>query len=153
MSRLMVPLDGLIPRLNESWGKPGEPGDVDEIHHVCTLIRNSLEQIVLFEERVYFTNGPKSYQKVLNLLRDIAGPQADKFADIPNFLDELLLLLEAERDKGPSPPQTITKTITLEVSEARLDDLVREFKRAQNSLGCLTIVGVGFLLWLVMPVL
>src|SRR5437764_12262959 len=130
MSRLMKPLDGLIRRLNQSWGKPGEPGNVEEIHHVCRLFRTSLEQIVLFEERVYFTNGPKSYEKVLSLLRDIAGSQADKLAEIPTFLDELLLLLESEHAKDHGPPQTITRTITLEVSEARLDNLVREFKRA-----------------------
>jgi len=144
MSRLMRPLDGLIRRLNQSWGEPGEPGSVEEIYHVCILFQACLEQIILFEERVYFTNGPKSYENVLSLFRDIAGSQADKLAEIPLFLDELLLL--AEHAKDHSPPQTIIKTITLEASEARLDNLLREFKRAQG-LGCLIIVGVGFLLW------
>ncbi len=147
MSRLMPPLDGLIRRLNQSWGEPGEPGNVEEIHHVCKLLQASLEQIVLFEERVYFTNGPKSYEKVLSLLRDIAGSQADKLAEIPTFLDELVLLLESEHAKDHhGPPQTITKTITLEVSEVRLANIVHEFKRAQG-LVCLTILVVGLLLW------
>lgn len=152
MSRLMRPLESLSRRLNQSWGEPGEPGSVEEIHHVCVLFRSCLEQIVLFEERVYFTNGPKSYERALSLLRDIAGAQADKLAEIPKFLDDLLLLLEPEHTKDRGSPKTITKTIALEVSEARLDDLVREVNRAQY-LGCMTIVGVGFLLWPIVSVL
>lgn len=150
MSRLMEPLGGLIRRLNLGWGEPGEPGSVEEIYHVCTLFRATLEQIVLFEERVYFTNGPRSYQKVLNLLRDIVGSQANKLAEIPIFLDELLLLASERKDHGP--PQTITKTITLEVPEGRLDNLIRELRRAQNP-GCLIIAGMGFLLWRIVSVL
>jgi hypothetical protein len=159
MSRLMKPLDGLVRRLNQSWGKPGEPGSVEEIHHVCRLFRASLEQVVLFEERVYFANGPDSYARALRLLRDIAGSQADKLAEIPIFMDELLRLLESERDKSSGRPMTIGKAITLEASEARLKELVREVKRAQSPVdqqwttGCLTLLGVGFLLWLMMLVL
>jgi hypothetical protein len=156
MSRLMEPLSGLVERLNQSWGKRGEPGSVEEIHHVCSLFRASLEQIALFEERVYFANGPRSYQKVFNLLRDIAGSQADKLAEIPAFMDELLLIIESKHAKEPGPPKIITKTITLEVSEARMNDLIREFRRAQSSdylacgPGCLTIAGLGILLWLLL---
>lgn len=159
MTRLMKPLGPLIQRLNQSWGEPGEPGSAEEIHHICKLFRASLEWIVLFEERVYFTNGPDSYHRVLNLLRDIAGSQADKLAEIPIFMDELLLRLASARDKGLSPPQTIIKTITIEVSEGRLKELTREFNRAQSPIdqrwawGCLTLVLVGFLLWLVLSVL
>lgn len=151
MSKLMRPLDGLIQRLNQSWGEPGEPGSVEEIHHVCTLLQASLEQIVLFEEGVYFTNGPQSYRKVLDLLRDIAGSQADKLTEIPEFMDELLLLLESEPAKGTGPPRTVDKTITLEAPEAQLNELVREFQRAQGqTLGCLTMVAVGLFSGLVM---
>lgn len=153
MSRLMEPLESLIQRLNQSWGEPGEAGSVEEIHHVCTLIQASLEQIVLFEERVYFANGPQSYQTVLALLRDIAGSQADKLAQIPQFMDELLLLVEqSEEADANGSPKTMAKTITLEVSEARMDALVREIKRVQGA-GCLAIVGVGLLLWSTVSIL
>lgn len=150
MSRLMQPFGGLIQRLNDSWGKPGEAGSVEEIHHICVLFRDSLEQIALFEERVYFTNGPNSYQKVLSLLRDVAGSQADKFAEIPTFMDELLLIADSSSTDSSEhgSPKRIEKTITLKVSEEHMDELVREFKRAQ-SLGCLVMAGVALTIWAV----
>jgi hypothetical protein len=140
MSRLMAPLHGLFPRLNQSWGEPGDPGSVEEIHHVCKLLRSSLEQIIQFEERVYFTNGPESYSRVLELFRDIAGSQAEKLAEIPEFMDELVLLSESELSSDSGRPRKVEKVITLEASEERLNELVREIRRAQGaSLGCLAV--------------
>ena len=55
MSRMAHPMEGLINRLNASWGKQGEPGDVDEIHHVCKMISEHLHQMLLHEEEIYFS--------------------------------------------------------------------------------------------------
>jgi hypothetical protein len=51
MTEMVGPLTKIIERFNKAWGKPGEPGDVDEIHHTALLLRDSLGQIVHHEER------------------------------------------------------------------------------------------------------
>jgi hypothetical protein len=141
MSRLMAPLEGLFPRLNQSWGEPGEPGSAEDIHHICKLLNASLEQIVQFEERVYFTNGPESYKRVLELFRNIAGSQAEKLAEIPEFMDDLVLLSESEPHSNSGQPRKVERAITLEAPEERLNDLIREIRRAEGaSLGCLAIL-------------
>jgi hypothetical protein len=145
MSRLMKPFNGLIQRLNQSWGKPGEPGSVEEIHHICKLLQATLAQIVLLEERLYFANATKPYQRALTLLRDLTGSQVDKLAEIPAFMEELLLVLEEEQANKTGLTRVMTKTITFEAPGERLKELERELSRAE-SWGCL-VIGFIILLW------
>ncbi len=43
MQKLMPPFEGLLQRLNLSFGEVGEKGNIDEIHHICILISDYIE--------------------------------------------------------------------------------------------------------------
>lgn len=132
-SNLISPICSLFDRLSQSWGAPGESGSVEEIHHICRLIRDSLEQVVLFEEQIYFTNAPEEYEKVLNLLKDILGSQAQKLAEVPDTLDEVVSLIGKDHGGDSDYPRTIKKTIVFELPKGWEKRIIREIKRAERT--------------------
>ena len=148
MSTLFEPLAGLSNKLNESMGLPGHEGDSREIHHVCRLIRDNLEQIVLFEERLRFAHTPEEYGRVVGLLKGVTSAQAEKLAEIPSSLDEAVSLLDDDCDQE----RRIEKTIVFELPSRWEKEIVREMKRAirgNSQSGCLiaaTIVAIPLLL-------
>jgi hypothetical protein len=81
---------------------------------------------------------------VLELLRDIAGSQAEKLGEIPGFMDELVLLSESAAQSGSGERRIVEKIITIEAPEARLNDLLRELRRAEG-IGCMPALVAGFL--------
>ncbi|WP_162938007.1 hypothetical protein [Kiloniella sp. EL199] len=94
MSKLFLPLEKLLESLTNSWGEPGLSGEVDEIHHSCSLIRDLLHQVLEHEERVRFISVSEGLEGLPNLLQDTIGSQIDKLRSIPNRLDEITLLAE-----------------------------------------------------------
>ncbi len=124
-SNLTQPFVVLIERLNKCWGEPGEAGDIDEIFHITSLIRDHLEQIVLYEEQVYFANVPDEYNGLISLLKNIIGSQAEKLATIPDSLDELLSLIGTNHGGTTENPLIIKKNITFDVP----DDFEKEWNR------------------------
>ncbi len=131
-SKIISPLSNLVNRLSESCGPPGEPGSANEIHHICCLIRDNLEQVVDFEEKIYFTNAPDEYEKVFDLLKDLLGSQAEKLADIPATLDEAVSIIDTDHGGDSEDFRMIKKTIVFDVPEGWNKKLVREFKRARK---------------------
>jgi len=83
LTRMIPPAVGLLDQLTNSWGKPGEPGDVKEIHHITKLIRDYLEHIITFEEKLHFVNIPEEYQRLVDLLKNLIGSQVVKLSNIP----------------------------------------------------------------------
>ncbi len=149
-SNLIGPISSLMERMSASWGKPGEEGDIDEIHHVCQLISNSLEQVVFFEESIYFTNAPEEYRKVIDLLKDILGSQARKLADIPDYLDGVVELVAAEAGRSDGPPRTITKTIDFNLPKGWSRRMTREIRHAERRYSGKSDFGAWFLVILVL---
>ena len=51
LSSISSPVTKLLDRLTQSWGRPGESGNIEEIRHICCLISNYLEQVITPEEK------------------------------------------------------------------------------------------------------
>ncbi len=129
-SALVAPPANLINRLGFAWGKAGEIGDVGEIHHICRLLRDSLSEIVTFEERLHFANVPEAYEKSLNLLKGVLGSQIEKLGEIPRTLDEVIALIGSDDESDEIEPRVIKKSIDFQVPEGWEEDFARELKRA-----------------------
>lgn len=114
MARLVRPCKALVESLSKSWGEPGVSGNVNEIHHVVKLIQSYLEQVVKFEERLIFTVLPEEFNGLVNLLKDIIGSQAEKLTMIPEYLDDILIMME-NLDPESDEKITIHKTISFEL--------------------------------------
>ena len=133
-SNLMGPIVSLIERLNESWGSFGEPGNVEEIHHICCMIRDNLEQILKYEEQINFVNVPEEYETLVNLIKGLLGSQVQKLADIPIYLDEVVSLIEVEHGGTIENPYMVKKSITFDIPKEWERQMDRELKRAERHL-------------------
>ncbi|EJL65719.1 HNH endonuclease [Flavobacterium sp. CF136] len=157
LSRIVPPAVGLLDRLTKSWGKPGEPGDIKEIHHVTKLIKEYLEHIIEFEERIQFVNVPPEYQKAVHLLKNLIGSQIAKLSSIPADLDEILLFAENQQ-KGNENPKEIRKEFIIEIPDSWQKEFNKEINKLQNkqdyntssSSGCFTalIIMIGIIMFL-----
>ncbi|SHM97753.1 HNH endonuclease [Flavobacterium chilense] len=142
MSRITIPAVGLLEKLTKSWGKLGQPGDLKEIHHVTKLIKEYLEHVIAFEERIRFVNIPSEYQKILCLLQNLIGSQVEKLSIIPLELDNVISIIQNPR-KEHETPTIIEKEITFEVPASWQKDLNREINKlggystSKHSSGCL----------------
>lgn len=156
---IFAPAVSLIDRLNTSWGAPGEPGNVEEIHHICILIRDYLEQVVLYEEQIYFANVPDEYENLVDLIKDLIGSQAEKIAEIPDALDEVVSMIGADIGHEDEDPCVIEKTIEFNVPEGWEKKMNRELKKIgarslhgseEESIGTLSGLFIGLIvLWLI----
>lgn len=131
LRRMLVPAAGLLDRLTKSWGKPGEPGDLNEIHHITKLIKAYLEYIIDFEERIRFVNVPPKYERAVNLLQDLIGSQITKLSSIPADLDEIVLFTE-NLPKENTQQKEIKKVIVFEVPEYWDREFSRELAKIYN---------------------
>jgi hypothetical protein len=155
-SNMTSTIASLIDRLNESWGPPGEPGNLEEIYHITCLIRDYLEQIVRYEEQIYFTKVPEEYEKVIDLLKNNLGSQAEKLSEIPDFLDEVVSLIGANNGSTNESPNVIKKTINFDLPKEWNKQFNRELRRATGhqsketrKIGCLVL----FILFLILLIL
>jgi hypothetical protein len=155
-SILLTPLVSLIDRLNKSWGPQGEQGSVEEIYHITSLIHDHLEQIIRFEEQVYFVSVPQKYEKLVELLKNVTGSQAAKLEEIPNSLDGFVALLSEDHGGTKEKPYIVRKKITFDVPKDWEKQMSRELKRLKRhqshfpsnssvTNGCLLAV-VGFII-------
>ena len=129
LSVTLKPAIGLLDLLTKSWGKPGEPGDVQEIHHATKLIKNYLEHIIVIEEKIHFVNVPEEYEKLVYLLKNLIGSQVEKLSSIPYDLEEILTLLENTENENDLPKE-IRKELVFEVP----NNWEKEFNNALNKL-------------------
>lgn len=126
MSNLVGPLVGLIDRLTASWGPPGEPGDVEEIHDVCILIRDALAAIIDFEESMHFTRVPEEGEPLRLLLMNTIGPRANNLAEIPKKLDEMIAIIGTDHGGTAEKPTIIEWIFTFNLP----DDYGEQFDKA-----------------------
>lgn len=149
LTRIAQPAVGLLNLLTKSWGKPGEPGNVQEIHHVTKLIKDYLEQVIYFEERIHFVNVPEEYRRSVDLLKNLIGSQVKKLSSIPSDLDDIITLSKELREQN-IPPKVITKEWVFELPDYWENEFSQELNKLKNnqfstkssSSGCLPIIVV-----------
>jgi len=129
MQNFSPPIEKLLARLSESWGPPGVPGDASEIHHVCCLLRDAIQQVVNHEERLWFVNVDEDYQPLVSLLKDCFGSQVLKLETIPTILDETTALLETNHSGTKERPVVVEKIITFELPDHWAKDVESELRR------------------------
>lgn len=133
MSEMVEPLARILERINRAWGEPGEPGDVDEIHHSALLLRDSLAQIVSHEERIYSARVPPKFEELVLLLKDALGSQADKFKRTPDRLDEIVAMAIGMKDDGPSSePIVVRETIEFTLPDGWSDRFSRAVRKIEK---------------------
>ncbi len=144
LSKLSSPVPLLLERLNQSFGKPGESGDIREIHHVTILIRDSIKNVIDFEENIYFVNFPEKYDSILQLFKDTLGSQVKKLSSIPEKLDYVVSLIATDHGGTSDKPRKIEERIEFDLPENWGNDIVREMKKLhfdnENSSGCISSV-------------
>lgn len=134
MSKIVTPISPLISRLSESWGEPGQPGDIDEIHHICLLIRDWLEQVIQHEERLYFVSVSEAFHPVIDLLKSIVSSQAEKLSEVPDMMDEIVSLIGSDHEGTEEEPLVVRKVIDFELPDGWIRQIERELKRAYRKL-------------------
>jgi len=126
-SGFLEPLQELYTkRLSQSWGKPGEPGDVEEITHVCSLIGGMAEELVRWEEDVAFTRLPDEFEGLRKGLSGAAGHQLDELAKVPDVLE---YGIDQAVDAPKGKPTVITHTIVFGLPQDWSENLHREFEK------------------------
>ena len=152
---LTNPISGLFVRLNESWGELGQPGNVDEIHHVTKLFRDYIEQVIEFEERIHFVHVPEKYKGLTDLLKDLLMSQVGQVSEVPDYLDDCVAKIDTDHGGTEENPTVITKTICLDVPKDWNKRFDREIKRIQgfNPLengGCMILIVIAAIIFFIM---
>ena len=146
---MMQPFVSLMDRLTASWGKLGEPGNIQEIHHICLLIRDNLEEVVQFEEKIHFGSVPEEYNELVDLIKDLMGSQVAKLESIPSDLDDVVSYIDSEKNEDQSYPKVIEKNIVFNIPEGWGKKMNRAIKKAEKRASNKSESGVsGF--WLIL---
>lgn len=125
---LIPPFEKLFKYLTKSWGEPGKPGDVEEIHHICLLIQDLIDRIIEYEEKLCFTNVPEEFDELKSLLRARIGSQALRIETVPEKLDRIVQLVIDRESNNENEPLEITETITFDLPEEWSDKFSDEMK-------------------------
>lgn len=133
MSVIINPAKVLIAQLNESWGRLGEDGNADEIYHVCSLFRDYIEQVIIYEEKIYFVNVAEKYEKLVSLLKDLVGSQTLKLAQTPNKLDGVISMIETDHGGTKENPHIIHEVITFELPPEWERQYTKELKKLSRT--------------------
>jgi hypothetical protein len=117
MANIIDPITGLFERLTRSWGEPGGPGDVEEMHDVCVLIRDALKVIVDFEETLRFAMIPEEGEPLRSILMNVVGNNAARLSKIPEKLDEVVALLETDHGGTTESPHVVEWTLVFDLPQ------------------------------------
>lgn len=134
MSNLIGPLVHLFDRLTKSFGKPGEPGDAEEMHDVCILIRDMLREIVDHEEALRFTNLPEEGGELRSILMDAIGQNAARLEELPAKLDEVIALIPTDHGGTEENPKVVTWIVPFEVSDGFVESFEDALLRYRRTL-------------------
>lgn len=133
MQEIFGPVDGLLKRLTNSWGEPGEPADVRALNRSVVLIHDWLAHVLKFEESIRFTKLPENFQKVHELLEDIVGSQARKLEALPAELDQMVAMIGTDHGGTLEKPLIIKKTIEVVLPDRWSENFNREYQRATGT--------------------
>jgi hypothetical protein len=132
MSNLVSPLAGLIDRLTESWGPPGQPADLEEMHDVCVLIRDALAGIVDLEESIHFAHLPQEGESIRTVLMNAVGRNAARLAEIPEKLDEMVAMIDTDHGGTAEEPLIVHWKFPFELPDKfneRFNEALRQYER------------------------
>lgn len=132
-SSLTATYGSLSERLNQSWGAPGEPGSIEEIHHICCLFGNYLEEVVKHEEQTFFVNVPEEAEPLVNLIKDRIGSQVQKITIIPDKLDEVVSLIDNDHGGTINNPHVVTAVVEFELPDGWSKAVQREVKKLSRN--------------------
>jgi len=134
MANLIGPLTNLLNRLNAAWGVPGQSGDANEIIHICKLLKEALERVVEQEERIEFAHVDEKFERLVTLLQDALGSQAQKFEEIPLKLDQAIALIGEDHEGTIEQPKIIHHSVEFSLPDNWNRDVERELKRLERHL-------------------
>lgn len=147
MQNIVELFEPLLARLNAAWGAPGTPGNAEEIHHICCLVRDNLSVIVNHEERLQFAHLPPKFQRLVDLLKNLLSGYGNKFSEIPSMLDEAIDLINADHGGTKENPYVIHRIIKLEFPPElsnKIEKEIRSLKRKNRpqdfEIGCLSYI-------------
>lgn len=135
MSNLVRPLTGLLKRLTASWGEPGEPADIEEMHDTCVLIRDALAAMVDFEESMHFAQVPEEGEAIRTVLMNAVGSNAARLAELPVKLDEMVAMIHTDHGGTVEEPLILGWTLVFDLPEDfndRFDDALKQYERASR---------------------
>ncbi|MFL5357785.1 HNH endonuclease [Archangium sp.] len=125
----MDPLKALYSvQLQKAWGLPGEPGDAEEIAHVCQLIGNIADELVRWEEEVMFAWVSDTYRPLINLFQGVMGRQLEKLLAVPAILDGGIDQAEAH----PGEETIIEHTVVFDVPEGWEEAIKEGLQKIEN---------------------
>ena len=153
MSGIFEPITGLMKKLTASLGQPGVSGDSKAIIHSCRLVRSWLDQVISFEEDLWFTQVPDEFQKLRKLLIDCAGSQARKLEEIPESLDSVVAMIGTDHGGTEDEPIIIEKNIEIVLPNNWSRDFSREFKRVEKRYSASQGGGFSWLGWSIFLIL
>ncbi|UWR77118.1 hypothetical protein K4L04_03930 [Phaeobacter inhibens] len=117
MSTMVAPAEKLLERLSNSWGMPGEPGNMDEIHHTCVLLQRWIHQIVEYEERVHATLVSDDYIECKSVVTGILALQALKLENIPETLEAMLEQAIKHSESNPNETLKLSHEVVFELPQ------------------------------------
>ncbi|WP_170574976.1 hypothetical protein [Ruegeria atlantica] len=124
MSHLVNPISGLFERLTESWGEPGVPGNIEEIHDTCILFRDLLTNMVDHEEVLRFTRIPREGGEIRDILADAIGRNLVSLEKFPEQLDKVVSLIGTDHGGTVENPKVLNYVFEFNLPEnfnARID--------------------------------
>lgn len=123
------PIEKLLPRLVLSFGRPGEPGDLQEIHHICSLIKDYIAEAVKYEESLYFSSVPDKAKRAIELLKNCLSSQVEKLKTLPMFLDEFVSMMRTDHGGAVENPRVVRKEINFELPHDWLKKMESEIEK------------------------
>ncbi|GEA13122.1 hypothetical protein [Alteromonas sp. KUL49] len=132
-SNIGLPAEKLLSKLTQSFGEQGIAGDVEEIHHACLLLRDYISKVANYEEILYFSKVPDQAENILELLKDTVSSQVEKLEQIPDYLDEIVSILQKEHSGTVDDPVVIQKTIVFELPRNWGKKMNREIAKLSRS--------------------
>lgn len=149
----------LLDRLTKSWGKVGQAGDEDEIHHICCLICEFIQQVVEHEEKIYFAVVSEPLMDLVNMFKNLMSHQVEKLEHLPDYIDEVTTETLTVLENGSDLPVYYKKTIKFEFPDKWSKDVNKKIRAAKKYLypketeqqeesGCLTLIVFCILIWI-----
>lgn len=132
MARVVAPLSKLMDRLTVSWGPQGKPGNIEDIHDTCVLLRDMLSEMVNHEEVLRFTKIPEEGEELRSLLVGAVGKNTDSLREFPDFLDNAVALIGTDHGGTKENPLMLPWTYEFSLPENLNENTEKALARYEN---------------------
>jgi hypothetical protein len=120
-------MTGLLQELQIAWGKPGEPGDAEQIAHVTDLFGRAAQHLIDCAEEVKFTDVPDGFQGVSECIVEGALHPIKK-------LPELTVFIRSIFQTSTTPGGEHNFVVTIDLPEGWEDRFERELANGSAAL-------------------